>query len=141
LIFEDHFYFKPKFFRFDANYRIIYTLDKKAVLQLNFLTNRVVDIRYLYLILSAMQLNLLGITSRDITTDYITLVGKYLSLELDIKTKRKIAIFRRFLYGIEVESWLITLTDSEFNLAFLSQLIKLQIIKDRDNKVKSLDSS
>lgn len=127
LILKENYYFDPKYYNFDTSDRIIYTLDSKIGIQLNF-DFLSIDKRYLYLIMSVMQLNLLEILDNDSCDNYIEIIAAYLNLKVEYQYKQKFAFFQRLVNGKEVERKVLVLTSEEFNSSIVNRIAKMRNI-------------
>jgi hypothetical protein len=125
-IIQKHYYFDPKYYNFDFKNRILYSKDRLIELKLNF--NFVnINKKYLYFILSVMELNLLGLIKESERNEVISIVAKYLELKISYKYKKRLNILRKFVNGREKERIVIILTSEEFSESTTSALIKLQL--------------
>lgn len=125
-IIRKHFYFNPVYYNFDLQRRTLYTKDNQIQLKLNF--NFIgIDQRYLYFIMSVMQLNLLEYIGNSKRDEVISIVAKYLELKMEYKYRRKWGIFQKFINGKEVKRIVMTLTSKEFNNSMSLALLDLQI--------------
>lgn len=138
-------YFDPKYYKFDPVKRIIYSIDNSVLLHLNF-NFVLVDLKYLYFIMSVMQLNVLGLLNDDDTKRHINVISEYLSLKMKIKFQKRFAKISRLVLGREIESITLELTDEEFMAEFNRQILRSKFEfnepfhKDKD-KSSDFDSS
>lgn len=97
--------------------------------------------RYLYLILSVMQLNLLDILPRNKCERIIELIAQSISLKINFRYRRKFGFISKFINGRIVESTLMVLTDEEFDYEF-SRIISKYKFRIVDGVLKSgIDTS
>lgn len=136
LVIKRKYYFSPDNLKFDFNKRIIYTIDNKISLKLNlnFLN---IDIRYLYFIITLLQLRLFNILETQECDYIITLICEYLNIKYKYESMRRIAILKRFINGKEVESIYMILTDEKFTKEVENQLslLKIKLTKDGFSKL------
>lgn len=142
LIVNEYYYFDPKYFSWDTKKRIIYSLDKNIVLQLNFQFVNV-DINYLLWILSVMELDLLGILERGDSEKLIQLACSELSVNFRSIKRNLFGRISRLVNGKEVESWVVLLYSEEFVKEIKETYSKLSFRLTSKGFVssKSLDSS
>lgn len=140
LIFKKYHYFNPKYFNFDVKTRMIYTLDQKISIQLN-LNFMNIDQRYIFLILSVLQLNLLELVNNKDTEKTLELICEYINLKWKYVSRSRFAFFRKFLNGVEVERWTLVLTDEEFTSEIEAQLMRSKIKFTEKGFSKAPDTS
>lgn len=140
LIFKKYCYFNPKYFNFDVKTRMIYTLDQKISIQLN-LNFMNIDQRYIFLILSVLQLNLLELVDNKDTEKTLELICEYINLKWKYVSRSRFAFFRKILNGVEVERWTLVLTDEEFTSEIEAQLIRSKIKLTEKGFSKGPDTS
>lgn len=142
LVFDKKYYFSPKYYNYDAKKRIIYTPDSLINIQLNLnLLN--LDQRFIFLILSILQLNSLGLINSSKSNDAITLICDYCNLKFRYKYHKRFAILQRLVNGKEVERITLVLTDEQFLKEFESGLSRFKVSFDTKGfkTSKNIDSS
>lgn len=122
-IIKQKYYFDPKYYNWDVNTRIIYSLDQRVGIQLNF-NFTLIDSRYLFFILSLMQLEILGLISGNDKDKLISIVADYLSLKVSYSKKQRFAFFRRIVNGKEVERSILILTSEEYSKVVETWLVR-----------------
>lgn len=68
--------------------------------------------------MSVMQLNLLGIITKEECEEVLKIVAEHLSFKMNYSYKKKTAFRRIFMYGQEVFRQELILTDEDFDLNF-----------------------
>jgi hypothetical protein len=125
-VFKKKYYLGPSFFLFDASKRIIYTQDKSIIMRMNF--NFInIDHRYLYFIMTILQMRLLGVATNQQSEEYINLVAEYLSLKVKYKYSNRIVSITRSLFGVETEKVVLVLTSEQFNKEVENQIFRAHI--------------
>lgn len=125
-VINEHYYFDPIYFKWDAGNRVIYTIDDKIQLRLNF-NFVLIDQRYLFFILTLMQLDLLNVITEAQSRRLIELICGYLNIKFEYRYLKKKVVFKRFVGGKEIERIECDLTSEEFEKEVLAQLSKLRI--------------
>jgi hypothetical protein len=122
-IIERKYFFDPKYYRFDIGSRIICTNDGTVGLMLNF-NFILVDSRYLYYLLSILQLHVLGLLKKEEVDSLFSLTSQHLGVKWRYAKRKRFHIIKRLINNREVESIVIILVDEEFSVQFESSVDK-----------------
>jgi hypothetical protein len=125
-IIKRKYYFNPKYYKVNVIKRTICTIDDSITLKLNF-NFLLIDVRYLYYMISLIQLYLLKLINKDERDRLLSIVVESLKLKMKYKYGRRIALFSRIENGIETERITLELTSTEFTKEFEHQLTKLDL--------------
>jgi len=140
LIFKQKYYLSPEYFNFDASSRFIYSKEFNFGIQLNF--NFInVDIRYILFILSIMQLQVLEIIEPDEAEKVINIIANVLDLRLEYRSRKRVAIFKRWIADKLYEEWILSLTSEEFNAEVESMIIRSNISLKKNGFSNGPDTS
>jgi hypothetical protein len=140
------FYFNPKFYNWNTNFRIVFSPKFNITLKLNFDFSKL-NVEYLFFILSVLQLNVLGIITDDATDDYLShFVGSYMSLSYRRVKKSFTQRLIRKVNGKVVEEVMVELTSEEFEREIKSGIFFSRFStnirgKPRVNRITPNDSS
>jgi hypothetical protein len=107
-------YFDPKYFSFNYNDRSIYTLDQAKIIRLDFDFIKA-DLRYVFFILSVMQLELLELVGSEDCDKLVKMASFYLKVKFEYSRRKRSVFYARYVNGIEIERRLLILTSEEFN--------------------------
>lgn len=133
-------YFKPEYYRIDVDNRRMMSVDGRIRIQLNFQFLSI-DEKYLYFLMSILQLDLIGVLQDTETEEYLTIISKLLSLNCELKHRRKVAWLRILRRGFLIEERFLTLTDTEFEFNVSNNLQAFQYKRRGYGRFGGNDSS
>lgn len=118
--------FNPNYYYQDSNRRLIYTIDNKIHLTLNF---NIININFmaLYYIMSLCQLLLLECIDKDFFERILELTVENINLKVKFMYNRRIFRMLKFVNNEKVRDVTLIVTSEEFETLVDSQISKLRV--------------
>jgi hypothetical protein len=131
--------FNPDYYFQDSNKRILYTIDRKIVLQFNLNFSQVnFDIYIIYYIMSVCQLMTLELISSSYMESVVEYICELINLRVKFMYNKRIHRIRKFINGDKVYDVTLVLTSEEFDVLYNSELdrVMLQVRLANERKFK-----